>query len=422
MDNKTKGAWLLAQSKCLDGVTGVGAARLENISHAGRVGRLYNLLRRNIADDPNPTIDKQTVDQVCQLNGIDKATREVGLAALGRAGRIDIARNGSVSVLGATTTGVLELTAEFFAEQNPSSAEEAVLEVSEKVADRPILRSEATEFVSDTFQIVDTEASSLIELCKSTAIIDEESDCGLTILFNSNTFRDGQYAAKAARILDGLTGLERSNLSEVQEKVRKNGALHDEEVKTVLGLDLYKRLISVGLFDRMEVSNSTEAVGYVTSPNDFQKYGRPFEDDPIDDAKALLASLTYGQTRSSYERGTITMPEALLRALIAGKEIGKNGIRAIGEDYRELERRQVVKVTKRGPGRYTMKLLKKDVGELALTLVRGGTVAQDVVLLEGSAATGFTGPHDARSAVRKKNNVNDKKFVTQALDRLRTGG
>ena len=43
----------------------------------------------------------------------------------------------------------------------------------------------------------------------------------------------------------------------------------------------------------MEVSNSTEAVGYITSPNDFQKYGRPFEDDPIDDAKALLASLTY---------------------------------------------------------------------------------------------------------------------------------
>ena len=122
----------------------------------------------------------------------------------------------------------------------------------------------------------------------------------------------------------------------------------------------------------MEVSNSTEAVGYIASPNDFQKYGRPFEDDPIDDAKALLASLTYGRTRSSYIRGNITMPDALLRALIAGREIGKNGVRAIGEDYRELEARQVVKVTARGGDRYTMKLLKKDVGELALTIVHGG--------------------------------------------------
>src|SRR3546814_18783222 len=94
----------------------------------------------------------------------------------------------------------------------------------------------------------------------------------------------------------------------------------------------------------MEVSNSTEAVGYIASPNDFQTYGRPFEDDPIDDAKALLASLTYGQTRSSYIRGNITMPDALLRALFAGREIGKNGVSAIGEDARELESRQEVMV------------------------------------------------------------------------------
>src|SRR3546814_19563445 len=66
------------------------------------------------------------------------------------------------------------------------------------------------------------------------------------------------------------------------------------------------------------------------------------------------------------------MPIALLNALIAGREIGKNGIRAIGEDYKELEARQVIKVRERSPGRYNMRLLKKDVGELALTNVRGG--------------------------------------------------
>lgn len=172
----------------------------------------------------------------------------------------------------------------------------------------------------------------------------------------------------------------------------------------------------------MEVSNTTESVGYITSPNDFQKFGKPFEDDPIDDAKALLASLTYGQTRSSYERGSITMPDALLRALINGREVGKSGIAAIGEDYRELEQRQVVKVIKRGPSKFTMKLLKKDVGELALTIVRGGAAAQEAILLGGAAATSFKGPHDVRRAVRLKNSVGDKRFVADALDRLRTGG
>ncbi|MGH7109869.1 MAG: hypothetical protein ACREFK_05520, partial [Stellaceae bacterium] len=88
MDKKTKGAWLLAQSKNLDAVTGIGAAQLENISYAGHIGHLYNLLRRNLADDPNPTISGETVKRACQLNGIDKPTRDVGLHVLKSAGRI----------------------------------------------------------------------------------------------------------------------------------------------------------------------------------------------------------------------------------------------------------------------------------------------------------------------------------------------
>lgn len=239
MDKKTKGAWLLAQSKSLDRVTGPGAAQLENISHAGRIGRLYNLLRRNVVDDPTPTVDKKTIEQICQLNSIDKATREVGLSALKAAGRIDVAKNGAVSVLGATTTAVLELTADFFAEQQPTKAEEAVLEISEKVADRPILRSEAAEFIGDMFKLPATGASSLIDLCKSTAIIDEEAEGSRTILFNSNTFRDGKYASKASRVLDALSAADRARLAEVQDRMRKNGALYDEDVKRTLGVELY---------------------------------------------------------------------------------------------------------------------------------------------------------------------------------------
>src|SRR5690349_10068481 len=101
MDKKTKGAWLLAQSKNLDAVTGADAARLENISYAGRIRRLYNLLRRNVADDPNPTRSSETAKRACQLNGID-IDAGVGLGVLKSAGRIDVAKNGAVSVLGAT--------------------------------------------------------------------------------------------------------------------------------------------------------------------------------------------------------------------------------------------------------------------------------------------------------------------------------
>jgi hypothetical protein len=223
MDKSTKGAWLLAHSKSLDAVMGAGAARLENISYAGRIGRLYNLLRRNVADDPNPTIDTPTVTRICQLNNIDRSSREAGLKVLADAGRIDVASNGAVIVLGATSKAVLEVTADVFADASPTTDEEAVLDLSEKVAEKPVRRKDATEYIGDLYKISGIGASSLIDLCKSTAIIDEETDRDRTILFNSNTFRDGQYARKTLLILEGLSSAERARLSEVQDKLSQNG-------------------------------------------------------------------------------------------------------------------------------------------------------------------------------------------------------
>ena len=424
MEKKTKGAWLLAQSKSLDGYSGAGAARLENVSYSGKIGRLYNLLRRHSDDASTFTISKQTVEKACQLNGVDKPARQMGLQVLKDAGRIDVAADGSVAVLGATTQAVLEATAEIFDDQSPSADEQAIIDLSERVSGTPLKRAEAEEYISDTHKLKKADATSLVDLSKSTALIDEEGERGHGILFNSHTFRDGKYAQKAHRVLEQLKADERIRLSDVQDKLSRHGALYDADVEKMLGTDLYKRLVSVGLFDRMEVSNSTESVGYVASPNDFQKYGRPFEEDPIDDAKALIASLTYGQTRSSQTRGQITMPEALIRALVRGDELAARagGIRAIGEDYRELEARQVVEVTEKSYGRYTMRLLKKDVGDLALTIVRGGAASQEAVLMDGSPARAFKGPHATRNEVRAKNDIADKRFVHDALDRLRSGG
>jgi hypothetical protein len=121
---------------------------------------------------------------------MDKPTRDVGLNVLKNAGRIDVAKNGPVSVLGATTTAVLEMTTDILDEADPSNDEEAVLELSEKVAERPLGRQDATTFVSDLYKNPTAKATSLIDLCKGTAIIDEETDRDRTILFNSNTFRD----------------------------------------------------------------------------------------------------------------------------------------------------------------------------------------------------------------------------------------
>lgn len=81
-----------------------------------------------------------------------------------------------------------------------------------------------------------------------------------------------------------------------------------------------------------------------------------------------------------------------------------------------------MQVIPQGTDKYTMRLLKKDVGELALTIVRGGTASQEALLMSGAAATSFKGPHKSRTEVRTRNELADKKFLTEALDRLRSGG
>lgn len=424
MNNETIGAWLLSQSRHLDNIT--GAARLENILYAGRIGRLYNLLRRGSHHENSLTIDADTIKNICALNNIDRSARENGIKLLTSMELIDESANGSIAILGATSKSVLEATAKIFKESKPSPDEEGSIFLSELISRTPTLRKDAEQQISDTFKITTTQSSSLIDICKASTIIDEANDSDRSILFNGNTFRNNQYASKTYRLLEALSSEEKSRIEEAKAKLQDKGAIVDSDLRKILGDNLYTRVMGIGLFDRLEVSNNTESIGYIVFPYTFQKYGRPFEEDPVDDAKALLASLTYGMTRSAPERGRIAFPDALLRKLIAGEEVGgPNGISAIGEDYRELEKRQVVQViqAKASRNRFRMKLLKPDVGELALAIVRGSSdVAKETVLMDTSIARSFTGPESNRRAIRLKHTFDDNKFVASTLDSIRSGG
>lgn len=416
MPEQTTGAWLLAQSRSLDSVS--GAQRLENISYAGIVGRLYNVLRRGAANTTS-SINAEEVATLSRLNNIDVASRKEGLRVLQEQGRIDQASNGSIAVLGATTRAVLETTAQVFDGLRPIADERALIDLSEKISDKPLTREGATLYISETYELTAKSASSLIDLSKSTAIVDEEEHKGKAIIFNSNVFRDGKRATKAYALIEALSSGEKQLLRDADELLARKSAVHESQISTILGADLHRRLIGIGYFDRMEVNNSSEAVAYLASPNAFQRFGRPFEEDPIDDAKALLASLTYGMQRSGSIRGNIKLPVALLNALIAGRSVGP--VAAIEQDYKELERRGVVHVF---PDRYahSMTLLKPDVGQLALAILQGGGAAEEAVLMSGRAAAGFKGPSESRQEVRQKKTVEDRVFTTEALDILRSGG
>jgi len=104
-----------------------------------------------------------------------------------------------------------------------------------------------------------------------------------------------------------LKAPEAALLTEVNQKLQETGCLPLETVNRILGQDLFARLHSIGLFDVSVVGNDQGKSYFVTRPAAFSKFSNSIADDALDLAKALVASLTYGMTVSSYYRGRIQM-------------------------------------------------------------------------------------------------------------------
>jgi hypothetical protein len=173
------------------------------------------------------------------------------------------------------------------------------------------------------------------------------------------------------------------------------------------------------MYDISIVNNDQENIAFVTRPAAFSKFGNPLVEDALDLAKAFVSSLTYGMTRSHHARGRITMIEKLMKKLINGGWVGP--VDAIGKDYRALELKNVVQVMPNPQGGYFMKLLKKDIGVVALEVIKAGDASETVLSLPGAIVTGYVGPETNREKGRKKQTVANKSAAKDIVMALRTG-
>lgn len=114
------------------------------------------------------------------------------------------------------------------------------------------------------------------------------------------------------------------------------------------------------------MTNEQGSYVYVTAPAAFHKFVDPMVDDCFDMAKSLVAALTYGMVSRASSQGRINDLPALVGKLISGREVGPTT--SIGQDYRVLEVNGMVKLRRDAnyANRYYLRLLKKEVGHLAL--------------------------------------------------------
>jgi hypothetical protein len=412
MDPKTKGAWLVHHTHKLEQVAGVH--EFDNIYAAGKAAILLSALS---ASDQT-SLSRGRVELLAKASNINTLFELPKLLELLEAQSLVQSSKKGIDVLGVTTTAVVQHAAGVFDALGPSASENAALELSELASQAPRRQKESKVYLADTCKLTSGQSSGLLEQAEQVGFVDFEDLGGDKVYFNGNLFRREQIA-KTQAVLDSLTEEDRRRVAEVEELLKKCGCVSLAEVTKVLGVKLLEKLNAISMYDISVVNNDQENVAFVTRPAAFSKYGNPLVEDALDLAKAFVSSLTYGMTRSSYTRGRITMIEKLMKALIAGRWVGP--VEAIGQDYRALELKGVVEVRPNPLRGYDMKLLKKEVGQIALEVIKAGDASDAVLNLPGATVTGYVGPEANREGGRRKQAVTSKRATRDIVMALRTG-
>jgi hypothetical protein len=414
IDKKTTGAWLVHHANKLQQVTGV--VSYDNVLVAGKAAILLSALSAS----QQTSLSREKVVALARGANVNKLELEQLLNVLQEHRLINKGPSG-IDVLGVTTPTVLQRAADIFENLDPTPAENAAIALAELSSQSPVEAKSARPWASDTFQLSVEQTSELFESSEQIGFIDYEDVEDRRLYFNGNLFRRDD-AQKVARVLDTLNAAEKRLVTEVDELLRIRGCLTHAAIERILGSALLTKLNAIAMYDINVVSNEREEVGYITRPAAFAKYGDGVAADALDLAKALVSSLTYGMQRRPTSQGRIQMVVALLKKLIRGDWVGS--ATAIGQDYRALEIRRVVEIRSGTQGYgHDMRLLKIEVGDMALGVIQSGDVSErSLPNFGGVAVTRFTGPEQNRQERRKKQRLDSKRATGDIVKALRTGG
>jgi len=417
MDQIEKGAWIVHHSNKLKGFT--QSRTFENLADAGKAGKLLSSIA---ASDYNYLIDKEKVKVLAGQIGISKRELPNYLDDLEKRRLLILNDEGNIEVLGVSTTSILNHTAKIFDDLEPSGIEGASLELADLVTKTPDIADSYIEEISDKYKLANNDTKEVIELSKQLKFTDYErlSD-GKDLLFNGNIFRKGN-PDKLYAVIKSLNALEERLVNEVADYISSVGCVLLEEVEKKLGKKLFNKLSSVGFYDITTVANPSQELQFISLPQAFSKYGSPFTEDGLGHAKQLVSALTYGIRFSNHQRGQIREVDVLLLKLIRGGKVGP--AKAIGQDYQILEKNGVVRIfpekNQWGHLGYSMLLLKKDIGLIALKVLGQGDASKYTALANGHA-TYYKDAETNRSIIRElKISPEHRKSTQEALLALRT--
>lgn len=416
-EKETTGAWVIHHGRKLILDTN-GPAEFPAIDEAAKAATL--LAKLGQTNQVNISITE--VRAIATASGLNPRHELNGLLQVLEKKRLIDQTESEISVLGVTTRGSLGHAADLFQDADPSKYERASITLAETSSDSPVRRSEVSEVIADTHSLSSQQVSDFLNRAEAIGFVDKEGDGEDRLLFNGNLFRR-EAVHKTQKVLASLTTGEQQLVQEIGEQLSKSGCLSVTHVEHVLSKPLFEKMAAAGFYDLNQVTNEQGSHVYVTSPSAFHKFVDPVVDDCFDMAKSLVAALTYGMASRQSSQGRISALPALLGKLISGGEIGP--ATAIGQDYRVLEVNRVVKLrqSENYAVRFYMKLLKTEVGQLALhVLTQGNAYEKSLTDLPSAPMSGYIGPEESRvSSIRRKQSSMSKNSTRDVLEAVRGG-
>ena len=410
---ETLGAWIVHHGRKVAMAT-YGASEFPSIDEAAKAASLLSSFGETQTASLTMT-EATAVAKACGLNPRMELEPLLNLLAKRRL----IERKGdTIDVIGITTRAVLTHAADIFLDSDPSNPEKASVTLAERVSEAPLPRRAAIEYISNSHGMRTRDTEDFVSRSEGIGFVDVEGAKASRILFNGNLFRRDSVA-KTKNVLDSLSSAEQRKLREFGDTLRNQGCLEKSESESILNANLFERLIAAGVYDVNTVSNDAGEHVFVTSPDSFHKFVNPMVDDCFDMAKALVSALKYGMTMRAGSMGRIHSIRLLLKKLIQGRAVGP--ATAIGMDYRVLELHRVVQIIPDG-NLFSMRLLKKEIGMLALdVLTRGGANVTALGTLPGAPMTNYAGPEDGRIRTRKRQGQRSRRDTQDILASLRGG-
>ena len=414
MDAKTKGAWLIHHAKKVQATMNHD---FDSIAFSGKAGILLSA----ISSEDQIIVPKSRLEALAKANGISPRSELPSFIKKFERQKLLLSSTNGVEILGLTGHSILEQVSRIYDESNHETHEDAVIIASDLASEYPKTDKDISEYLSDSLKLDSEQVRNTLDVSCQIGFFDSEPISNKErLLFNGNLFRR-ENATKINAVLSSLSQQESRLMIEANQKLDETGCLPLNSIVEMLGQNLFDRLSSIGLFDINVVGNEEGERYFITRPAAFSKFSNSIADDALDLAKALVASLTYGMTVSSYYRGRIQQVSALMRKLISGNSVGP--ATAIGKDYQALEIRGVISVTKTDDNMFTMKLLKPEVGRLALEVIENGNITTENILsIPGASITKYIDPESNRKVKRKNITDQVRAQMTSILQEIRTGG